>query len=425
MLAHVESGQVEVGCDMNDSSISAHNSEPSVLVAGARTPMGRFQGSLKSISAADLGGIAIKGALEKAGVRPESVDYVIMGQVLQAGAGQITARQAAVKAGISMNVPALTINKVCLSGLDAIALADQLIRAGEAECIVAGGMESMTNAPHLLVGSREGVKFGDWKMIDSMAFDGLTCAFDQCAMGESTDNYNSRYGLTRESQDEFSQLSHARAAHAQDSGFFDEEIVSVQVPQRKGDPIIVSRDEGIRADTTVDGLAKLRPAFNREGTVTAGNASQISDGAAAVVVMSKSRAESLGLSWIAEIGAHGNVAGPDASLHEQPAQAILAACRRAELDPAKIDLFEINEAFAAVGLASMQVLQQAGAPADVDHVNVNGGAIALGHPIGMSGARLALHLAHELRRRGGGIGAAALCGGGGQGEALLIKVPSS
>jgi acetyl-CoA C-acetyltransferase len=284
-------------------------------------------------------------------------------------------------------------------------------------------MESMTNAPHLLMGSRDGVKFGDWAMIDSMAFDGLTCAFDQCAMGESTDNYNSRYGLTRDSQDQFSQLSHARAAAAQEAGYFIDEIVSVEIPQRKGDPLIVIRDEGIRADTTLEGLAKLKPAFNREGTVTAGNASQISDGAAAVIVMSKSRAESLGLSWIAEIGAHGNVAGPDASLHEQPAQAILAACRRSGLDPADIDLFEINEAFAAVGLVSMQVLQKAGATADTQHVNVNGGAIALGHPIGMSGARLVLHLAHELRRRGGGIGAAALCGGGGQGDALLIRVP--
>lgn len=414
-----------IDSEARNTNITAHQGEPSVLVAGARTPMGRFQGSLKTLSATELGGIAIKGALDKAGVSPESVDYVIMGQVLQAGAGQITARQAAVNAGISMNVPALTINKVCLSGLDAIALADQLIRAGEAECIVAGGMESMTNAPHLLVGSREGVKFGDWKMIDSMAFDGLTCAFDQCAMGEATDNFNSRYELTRESQDEYSQLSHARAAHAQDAGYFDEEIVSVTVPQRKGDPITFSKDEGIRADTTVAGLAKLRPAFNRDGTVTAGNASQISDGAAAVVVMSKSKAESLGLGWIAEIGAHGNVGGPDASLHEQPAQAILAACRRAGLDPARIDLFEINEAFAAVGLVSMHILSEAGAAADSDHVNVNGGAIALGHPIGMSGARLVLHLAQELRRRGGGIGAAALCGGGGQGDALLINVPST
>ncbi len=410
---------------MNDKKITAHEGEASVLIAGARTPMGRLQGALKSMSATQLGGVAIKGALDKAGVSPESVDYVIMGQVLQAGAGQISARQAAVNAGISMNVPALTINKVCLSGLDAIALADQLIRAGEAECVVAGGMESMTNAPHLLIGSREGVKFGDWKMIDSMSFDGLTCAFDECAMGESTDNYNSRYDITRESQDQFSQLSHARAAAAQEAGYFNDEIVSVEIPQRKGNPVVVMRDEGIRADTTVEGLATLKPAFNREGTVTAGNASQISDGAAAVVVMSKSRARSLGLTWIAEIGAHGNVAGPDASLHEQPARAILAACQRAGLNPADIDLFEINEAFAAVGLVSMQVLRDAGALADTQHVNVNGGAIALGHPIGMSGARLVLHLAHELRRRGGGIGAAALCGGGGQGDALLIRVPSA
>lgn len=387
--------------------------------------MGRLLGGLKGLTGADLGGIAIKGALEKSGVSASDVDYVIMGQVLQAGAGQISARQAAVKAGISMNVPALTINKVCLSGLDAIALADQLIRAGEAECIVAGGMESMTNAPHLLVGSREGVKFGEWRMIDSMAFDGLTCAFDQCAMGEATDNYNARYDMTREAQDAFAALSHSRAAKAQKAGVFDEEIVPVAIAQRKGDPIVVAHDEGIRPDTTAEGLAVLKPAFNASGTVTAGNASQISDGAAAVIVMKKSKAESLGLGWLAEIGAHGNVAGPDSSLHEQPAQAILAACKKAGLDPAAIDLFEINEAFAAVGLASMKVLVDSGAKADVDRVNVNGGAIALGHPIGMSGARLVLHLAHELRRRGGGIGAAALCGGGGQGDALLIEVPHS
>lgn len=410
---------------MNDSRVASHNGEPTVIIAGARTPMGRLLGSLKSFSGADLGGIAIKGALEKSGVAASDVDYVIMGQVLQAGAGQISARQAAVKAGIGMNVPALTINKVCLSGLDAIALADQLIRAGEAECVVAGGMESMTNAPHLLVGSREGVKFGDWRMLDSMAYDGLTCAFDNCAMGQATDNYNSRYDLTREAQDAFAALSHTRAAQAQEAGRFDDEIVAVEIPQRKGDPIVVTKDEGIRADTTAEGLAGLKPAFNSGGTVTAGNASQISDGAAAVVVMKKSKAQSLGLSWLAEIGAHGNVAGPDASLHEQPAQAILAACKKAGLDPAAIDLFEINEAFAAVGLASMKSLVDSGAHADVDRVNVNGGAIALGHPIGMSGARLVLHLAHELRRRGGGIGAAALCGGGGQGDALLIEVPAS
>jgi acetyl-CoA C-acetyltransferase len=412
----------EVGCDMSDKRVAAHQGEPSVIINGARTPMGRLQGALKSFSGADLGGMAIKGALEKAGVGAGEVDYVIMGQVLQAGAGQITARQAAVKAGISMDIPALTINKVCLSGLDAIALADQLIRAGEAECIVAGGMESMTNAPHLLMGSREGTKFGDWNMVDSMAFDGLTCAFDQCSMGEATDNFNSRYQLTREAQDNFAALSHTRAANAQKAGIFESEIVTIEVPQRKGDPVLVSRDEGIRAETTVETLGNLRPAFNRDGTVTAGNASQISDGAAAVIVMSKAKAKELGVSWLAEIGAHGNVAGPDSSLHEQPARAILSACNRAGIDPADIDLFEINEAFAAIGLVSMDVLTNAGAKADSDHVNVNGGAIALGHPIGMSGARLVLHLAHELRRRGGGIGAAALCGGGGQGDALLIRV---
>lgn len=392
----------------------------SVIVAGARTPMGRLLGSLKSMSAADLGGVAIAGALERAGVAPDQVDYVIMGQVLQAGTGQMTARQAAVKAGIGMDVPALTINKVCLSGLDAIALADQLIRAGEFDIVVAGGMESMTNAPHLLVGSREGVKYGDWKMIDSMAFDGLTCAFDQCAMGEATEGYNARYGLSREEQDAFSARSHQLAAAAQAAGVFAEEIVPVSIPQRKGDPIVVSEDEGIRADTTVESLGKLRAAFAKEGTITAGNASQISDGAAAVIVMSKAKAEELGLSWLAEIGAHGVVAGPDASLHEQPARAIERACEKQGISPSDLDVIEINEAFAAVGLVSTK---QLGLNESV--VNVNGGAIALGHPIGMSGARIVLHLAHELRRRGGGVGAAALCGGGGQGDALILSVPTA
>jgi acetyl-CoA C-acetyltransferase len=392
----------------------------SVIVAGARTPMGRLLGSLKGLSAADLGGIAIKAALERSGVRPDQVDYVIMGQVLQAGTGQITARQAAVKAGIGMEVPALTINKVCLSGLDAIALADQLIRAGEFDIVVAGGMESMTNAPHLLMGSREGVKYGDWSVIDSMAFDGLTCAFDECAMGESTERYNARYGLTREEQDAFAARSHRLAAAAQDAGIFDEEIVAVEIPQRKGDPVVFSRDEGIRPDTTADSLAGLRPAFAKDGTITAGSASQISDGAAAVVVMSREKAEELGLAWLAEIGAHGVVAGPDASLHEQPARAIVRACERQGIAVSDLDLIEINEAFAAVGIVSMREL---GASEDI--VNVNGGAIALGHPIGMSGARLVLHLAHELRRRGGGLGAAALCGGGGQGDALILSVPAS
>jgi acetyl-CoA C-acetyltransferase len=319
-----------------------------------------------------------------------------------------------------MDVPALTINKVCLSGLDAIALADQLIRAGEFDVVVAGGMESMTNAPHLLMGSREGVKFGDWSVVDSMAFDGLTCAFDQCAMGEATEGFNSRYGLTREDQDAFAARSHRLAAAAQEAGRFDDEIAAVEIPQRKGDPVVVTRDEGIRADTTVESLSGLRPAFAKDGTITAGSASQISDGAAAVVVMSRAKAEELGLTWIAEIGAHGVVAGPDASLHEQPARAILRACEKQGISVSDLDLVEINEAFAAVGIVSMR---QLGVSEEI--VNVNGGAIALGHPIGMSGARIVLHLAHELRRRGGGLGAAALCGGGGQGDALIISVPEA
>ena len=389
-----------------------------VIVAGARTPMGRLLGSLKGFSAAELGGVAIAGALDRAGVAPEDVDYVIMGHVLQAGGGQITARQAAVAGGIPMSVPALTINKVCLSGLDAIALADQLVRAGEFEIVVAGGMESMTNAPHLLMGSREGVKYGDWKVIDSLAFDGLTCAFDQCAMGESTERYNSRYDFDRADQDEFAAQSHQRAAAATASGALAEEIVAVEIPQRKGDPVLFTTDEGIRADTTAESLGKLRPAFAKDGSITAGNASQISDGAAAVVVMSKAKAEELGLDWLAEIGAHGVVAGPDASLQEQPANAILAACEKEGVSVEDIDLFELNEAFAAVGIASANKLGVTG-----DVVNVNGGAIALGHPLGMSGARLVLSLALELKRRGGGLGAAALCGGGGQGDALLIRVP--
>jgi acetyl-CoA C-acetyltransferase len=380
--------------------------------------MGRLQGSLASQGAAMLGGVAIRAALERAGIAPSGVDYVIMGQVLQAGTGQITARQAAVAAGLPMDIPALTINKVCLSGIDAIALADQLIRAGEFDCVVAGGMESMSNAPHLLTGSREGVKYGSWEMVDSMAFDGLTCAFDECAMGESTERFNSRYDLTREAQDAFAAMSHQRAARAQEAGVLAEEIAAVSIPQRKGDPIDVTVDEGIRSDSTVESLGKLRSAFAADGTVTAGNASQISDGAAAVVVMRRSKAEELGIAWLAEIGAHGVVAGPDASLHEQPANAIIRACEREGIAVSDIDLFEINEAFAAVGLVSTTKLG-----VNEDIVNVNGGAIALGHPIGMSGARIVLHLALELKRRGGGIGAAALCGGGGQGDALLLRVP--
>jgi acetyl-CoA C-acetyltransferase len=390
----------------------------SVIVAGARTPMGRLLGSLKDFSGTQLGGFAIKGALDRAGVAPEQVQYVIMGQVLTAGAGQIPARQAAAAAGIPMSVPALTINKVCLSGLDAIALADQLIRAGEFDIVVAGGQESMTQAPHLLSKSRSGFKYGDVAMLDHMAHDGLFCAFDQVAMGSSTEKYNSRYGVTRERQDEFAARSHQLAAAAAKNGVFAEEIVPVAVPQRKGDPVILDADEGIRGDTTPETLGKLRPAFASDGTITAGSASPISDGAAAVVVMSKAKAEELGLTWLAEIGAHGVVAGPDASLHEQPSNAIKAALARENLTPADLDLVEINEAFAAVGLVSTDQLG-----ISADKVNVNGGAIALGHPIGMSGARLALHLALELKRRGGGVGAAALCGGGGQGDALIIRVP--
>ena len=391
-----------------------------VIVAGARTPMGRLLGSLKGFSAADLGGVAIAGALDRAGVAPEDVDYVIMGHVLQAGGGQITARQAAVAGGIPMSVPALTINKVCLSGLDAIALADQLVRAGEFEIVVAGGMESMTNAPHLLMGSREGVKYGDWTMVDSMALDALTCAFDHMGMGDATEKNNARYDLTREEQDAFSARSHQRAAAAAASGVFAEEIAPVTVPQRKGDPLVVDSDEGIRADSTVESLGKLRPAFAKDGTITAGSASQISDGAAAVVVMSRAKAEELGLTWLAEIGSHGVVAGPDASLHEQPANAIKRACEKEGISVSDVDLFEINEAFAAVGVVSMRSLG-----VDEEIVNVNGGAIALGHPVGMSGARIVLHAALELKRRGGGVAAAALCGGGGQGDALLIRVPSA
>jgi acetyl-CoA C-acetyltransferase len=392
----------------------------SVIVAGARTPMGRLLGSLKDFSGAQLGGVAIRAALERAGVGPEQVQYVIMGQVLTAGAGQIPARQAAVAAGIAMDVPALTINKVCLSGLDAIALADQLIRAGEFEIVVAGGQESMTQAPHLLPKSRSGFKYGDVQMIDHMAYDGLFCAFDQVAMGASTEKYNSRYDVTRAEQDEFAARSHQRAAAAVDKGYFAEEIAPVTIPQRKGDPKVVDADEGIRPDTTPEGLGKLRPAFASDGSITAGSSSPISDGAAAVVVMSKAKAIELGLSWIAEIGAHGVVAGPDASLHEQPSNAIRAACAKEGIDVADLDLIEINEAFAAVGVVSTKKLG-----VSQDKVNVNGGAIALGHPIGMSGARLALHLALELRRRGGGVGAAALCGGGGQGDALIIRVPAA
>ncbi len=388
-----------------------------VIVAGARTPIGKVQGSLSGFPAVDLGGIAIKGALDRAGVAPDQIDYVIMGQVLQAGTGQIPARQAAVKAGIPMTVPALTINKVCLSGIDAIALASQLIRAGEFEIVVAGGMESMTNAPHLLMGSRRGFKYGDVTMLDHMAYDGLHDIFTDQPMGSLTESAGVP---TRQEQDEFSARSHQRAAAAWKNGLYDDEVVPVEIPQKRGDPVIFNDDEGIRPDTTAETLAKLRPAFAKDGTITAGSASQISDGACAVVVMSKAKAEELGLEWLAEIGAHGVVAGPDSSLQSQPARAIAAACAREGIAPTELDLVEINEAFAAVAIASTRELGL-----DPERVNVNGGAIAVGHPIGMSGARLVLHLALELKRRGGGVGAASLCGGGGQGDALIVRVPQS
>jgi acetyl-CoA C-acetyltransferase len=393
----------------------------SVIVAGARTPIGRLLGGLKDQSAADLGGVAIKGALDKAGVNGDQVEYVILGQVIQAGAGQITARQAAVKGGIPMDVPSITINKVCLSGINAIALADQLIRAGEHDIIVAGGMESMTQAPHLLPKSREGFKYGDVKLVDSMAYDALWDMFTEQAMGALTESCNTDgLCLSREEQDAYAARSHQRAAEAWKNGLFDDEVVPVEIPQRKGDPVVVSQDEGVRGDTSAESLAKLRPAFSKEGTITAGSASQISDGACAVVVMSKAKAEELGVEWLAEIGASGQVAGPDSTLQMQPAAAIAKACEKEGIKPSDLDLLEINEAFAAVGLASARELGL-----DEEKVNVNGGAIALGHPVGMSGARIALHLALELKRRGGGVGAAALCGGGGQGDALIVRVPSA
>ena len=381
--------------------------------------MGRLLGSLASKSASELGGVAIAGALDRAGIGPDRVQYVIMGQVLQAGAGQITARQAAVAAGIGMDIPALTVNKVCLSGLDAIALASQLVRLGEYDMIVAGGMESMTQAPHLLKNSRAGYKYGPVQLEDSMALDGLTDAFDHLSMGESTENSGRRLGITRAEQDAFAAASHQRAAAATKNGLFAAEIVPVPVAASGGEQVNVTEDEGIRPGTTKETLAKLKPAFGKDGTITAGTASQLSDGAAAVVVMSARAAQQAGTPVLAEIGAHGNVAGPDNSLHSQPSNAIKQALAKAGRTVADLDLIEINEAFAAVAIQSMRDL---GVTSDI--VNVNGGAIAIGHPIGMSGARIALHLCHELRRRGGGLGAAGLCGGGGQGEALLLRAPA-
>jgi acetyl-CoA C-acetyltransferase len=390
----------------------------SVIVSFARTPIGKLSGALASLTAMDLGGRAIEGALERGGVGPEQVDYVVMGQVLQAGQGQITARQAAARAGIPMTVPALTVNKVCLSGLNAVYLADQMIQAGDAEIVVAGGMESMTNAPYLLPQARAGYRMGNGELLDSLIQDGLWCAFDAVHMGSGTERYTGQFGgLTREAQDEFAAKSHERAAVAQKEGRFADEITPVQIPQRKGDPILVEEDEGVRPETTAESLGRLKPAFDPDGSITAGNASQLSDGAAAIIVTSRSKAEELGLTPVAELVSFGMVAGPDTSLLRQPSHAIKRALEPIDKTVSDLNLLELNEAFAAVGLASMKDL---GISDDI--VNVNGGAIALGHPIGMSGARVLLTLINELRRRGGGLGAAALCGGGGQGDAAIVRV---
>lgn len=388
----------------------------SVILSGARTPIGKLSGSLAGFAATDLGGFAIKAALERAGIAPDQVDYVFMGHVLTAGAGQITARQAAINGGIPMNVPATTINKVCLSGMNAIMMADLLIQSGQADIVVAGGMESMTQAPYLLPDARAGMRMGDKKVVDSMMFDGLFCAIDKMAMGGSTEKYAASAGLNRDEQDLMAAKSHERAAAAQKNGLFDSEIVNVEIPQRKGDPVVFTTDEGVRAETTLDSLGKLRPAFDKAGNITAGNASQISDGGSAVIVASKEAAERIGGNPLGEIVSNGQIAGPDASLLTQPSRAINQALERAGLSVGDIDLFELNEAFAAVGVASMKDL---GITDDI--VNVNGGAIALGHPLGMSGNRIVLTLLNELNRRGGGTGAAALCGGGGQGDALIVK----
>ena len=391
--------------------------ENTVLLSGARTPIGKLSGSLSGFSAAALGGIAIKGAVERAKIDPHQVDYVIMGQVLQAGTGQVTARQAAVAAEIPMSTPAITINKVCLSGLNAIYLAAQMIEAGDAHVVVAGGMESMTNAPYLIPKGRGGYRYGNSEILDVIQHDGLFCALEKELMGEGTERYAASASIDRDIQDELAADSHARAGAAISAGTLSEEIVPVLIPQRKGDPISFEVDEGVRSGTDAAGLAKLRPAFTESGNITAGNASQISDGGSAIVVVSRTFAESHGVDPLANIISYGQVAGPDTSLLTQPSRAINQSLDAAGMSLSDIDLFEINEAFAAVSAASMKDL---GLSNEV--VNVNGGAIALGHPIGMSGNRLALTLAYELQRRGGGIGAAALCGGGGQGDALLIKV---
>jgi acetyl-CoA C-acetyltransferase len=388
----------------------------SVIVAGARTPVGRLMGSLKGFSGSDLGAIAIRGALQRAGVDASLVDYVIMGQVLTAGAGQMPARQASVGAGVGWDVPSLGINKMCLSGLDAIALADQVIRAGEFEVVVAGGQESMSQAPHLLPKSREGYKYGDVTMLDHLAYDGLHDSFTDQSMGALTEQGNEVDQITRAEQDEYAAQSHQKAAAAWKDGVFADEVVAVSVPQRKGDPVEFTEDEGVRADTTAASLGRLKPAFRRDGTITAGSSSQISDGACAVVVMSKAKALELGLSWLCEIGAHGVVAGPDSMLQAQPANAITKALAREGISAAQLDVIEINEAFAAVSVASTRRLG-----VDPAKVNVNGGAIAIGHPIGMSGARITLHAALQLARKGSGYAVAALCGAGGQGDALILR----
>jgi acetyl-CoA C-acetyltransferase len=389
----------------------------SVIVSSARTPIGKLSGALSSFEATELGGHAIAAALERAGISGDQVDYVLLGQVLQAGAGQMPARQAAVKGGIPMSVPSMTVNKVCLSGINAIYLADQMIQAGDADVVVAGGMESMTKAPYLLKKAREGYRMGNGELLDSMIDDGLWCAFDAVHMGAGTERYTGELGgITRDMQDDVAAKSHERAAAAMKEGRLAEEIAPIEIPQRKGDPILVDTDEGVRPGTTAESLGGLRPAFAKDGTITAGNASQISDGAAATVVMSKAKAEELGIAPLAELVSFGMVAGPDPSLLTQPSRAINRALDAAGLKVSDLDLFELNEAFAAVGLASMQDL---GISDDV--VNVNGGAIALGHPIGMSGTRVVITLVNELRRRGGGLGAAALCGGGGQGEAAIVR----
>lgn len=387
-----------------------------VILNGARTPQGRLNGQLASLSAVDLGAIAIRAALERSGVQGDQVDAVLIGQVLQAGAGQNPARQSALAAGVASHVPAMTLNKVCLSGLSAVIDAARMIRLGEANVVVAGGQESMTNAPHLLPGSRRGFAYGSVAMLDHAAHDGLTDATDHESMGASSERVNTRLGLTRAEQDEYAVESHGRAAAAQEAGIIAAEIVSVEVPQRRGEPLVLDTDEGVRADSSMETLGKLRPAFDPAGTITAGNSSPLSDGAGALVLASRAFAEANGLSWLATVGASGQVAGPDNSLHSQPANAILAAVAREGIVVGDLDVIEINEAFAAVAVQSIRDLG-----VDPAMVNANGGAIALGHPIGASGARLALHGAMQLQRRGTGIAAVALCGGGGQGEALILS----